>query len=81
MATRLPLVKQRTGTKAQTSAEELSRLIREEIDIAVGGPQILDLFYVKFHLISQLAHEIHDGIERDEILRGELQKRVRKVHP
>ena len=80
MAPRQPLIARRSGTKAETSAEELSKLIAKETGVLMPPEKLLYLFNLKFHLLSSLAHEIHDGIGADPKLGMRLDKEAQKRH-
>ena len=80
MAPRQPLVIRRTGTKAETSAAELAKLVKDEIGVVISRDQILYLFNIKFHLLSSLAHEIHEGIKADAKLGMRLDKEAEAKH-
>lgn len=59
MGKRTPIVHRRSGTKAATSAAELSQLILKDTGIVFPPAAIIQLLRDNFTLISLIAHEIH----------------------
>lgn len=64
MANRKPLCEQRNGTRAETSAKELSLLIAKDVGVQFPPDKIIEFFRLNFRLASMLAHEIHDGLPK-----------------
>ena len=62
MAKRQPIVHRRTGTKAETSAMELSILIKKDTGVDFPPAKLIEFIRLNFVLGSVLAHEIHDDL-------------------
>lgn len=76
MARRLPIAQRRPNAPAEQAAIELAVLIFKTINTQVDPELLLDLLHRKFHTLSALCHEIHDGIENDLNLKGRLTART-----